>query len=174
MYCVHVNFVYHNKRWFVQRHLLNMRASSNFVTSMVFQFPRITYLESNHNLILLLDFIFYADKIPFYVNMTQKNDRNASDYIFIKDIPITFDVQIHDPSHYLNRSAISYRWNFGDGSGLFVSNSSVQMHTYTLLGNFSLDLSVHALIPAPCGPPTPLPPTPLPPGKRPWLQAKLK
>ncbi|XP_053266173.1 transmembrane glycoprotein NMB [Podarcis raffonei] len=104
-----------------------------------------------------------TDKIPFYVNMTQKNDRNASDYIFIKDIPITFDVQIHDPSHYLNRSAISYRWNFGDGSGLFVSNSSVQMHTYKLLGNFSLDLSVHALIPAPCGPPTPLPPTPLPP-----------
>ncbi|KAF7237752.1 Protein QNR-71 [Varanus komodoensis] len=101
-----------------------------------------------------------TDKIPFYVNISQKNDRNASDFIFIKDIPITFDVQLHDPSNYLNRSAIFYHWNYGDGSGAFVSNSSTSMHTYTLLGNFSLDLSVQAIIPIPCGPVTPTPPLP--------------
>ncbi|XP_042332951.1 transmembrane glycoprotein NMB isoform X2 [Sceloporus undulatus] len=101
-----------------------------------------------------------TDKIPFYVNMSQKNDRNASDHIFIKDIPITFEVKIHDPSHYLNRSIISYHWNYGDGSGLFVSNNSVSTHTYKLPGNFSLDLSVQAIIPAPCGPVTPSPPLP--------------
>ncbi|KAH0627393.1 hypothetical protein JD844_003028 [Phrynosoma platyrhinos] len=101
-----------------------------------------------------------TDKIPFYLNMSQKNDRNASDHIFIKDIPITFEVKIHDPSHYLNRSIISYHWNYGDGSGSFVSNNSVSTHTYKLLGNFSLDLSVQAIIPAPCRPVTPSPPPP--------------
>ncbi|KAJ7322406.1 hypothetical protein JRQ81_018693 [Phrynocephalus forsythii] len=101
-----------------------------------------------------------TDTIPFYVNISQKNDRNTSDHIFIKDMPITFDVRIHDPSHYLNNSVISYHWNYGDGSGLFVSNSSVSTHTYKLTGNFSLGLSVQAMIPGPCGPVTP--PAPLP------------
>ncbi|KAM6451484.1 transmembrane glycoprotein NMB [Liasis olivaceus] len=95
-----------------------------------------------------------TDQIPFSVNISQKNNRNVSDFIFIKDIPIMFDVQIHDPSHYLNHSAISYHWNFGDDSGLFVSNNSDSTHTYTLLGNFSANLSVQAIIPAPCGPVT--------------------
>ncbi|XP_034257871.1 transmembrane glycoprotein NMB [Pantherophis guttatus] len=98
-----------------------------------------------------------TDQIPFYVNISQKNNRNISDFIFIKDIPIMFDVRIHDPSHYLNHSAISYHWNFGDGSGSFVSNNSISTHTYTLLGNFSADLSVQAIIPVPCGPVTPSP-----------------
>ncbi|XP_020636784.3 transmembrane glycoprotein NMB [Pogona vitticeps] len=105
-----------------------------------------------------------TDTVPFYVNISQKNDRNTSDHIFIKDIPIMFDVRIHDPSHYLNHSVISYHWNYGDGSGLFVSNSSVSMHTYRLSGNFSLGLSVQAVIPGPCGPVTPPPPLPTSPG----------
>ncbi|KAL7976672.1 hypothetical protein Chor_008621 [Crotalus horridus] len=95
-----------------------------------------------------------TDQIPFYVNISQKNNRNVSDFIFIKDIPIMFDVRIHDPSHYLNHSDISYHWNFGDGSGSFVSNNSISTHTYTLLGNFSADLSIQAVIPVPCGPVT--------------------
>ncbi|KAJ6666588.1 hypothetical protein lerEdw1_020311 [Lerista edwardsae] len=101
-----------------------------------------------------------TDKIPFYVNISQKNDRNTTDRIFIKDIPIIFSVQIHDPSHYLNRSEISYHWDFGDGSGAFVSNNSVSTHTYTLPGNFSLNMFVQAIIPTPCGPVTP--PSPFP------------
>lgn len=103
-----------------------------------------------------------TDEIPFYVNISQKNDRNTTDRIFIKDIPITFKVQIHDPSYYLNRSDISYHWNFGDGSGLFVSNNSVTTHTYTLPGNFSLNMFVRAIIPTLCGPVTPTPPFPAP------------
>lgn len=110
---------------------------------------------------------WHADQIPFYVNISQKNNRNISDFIFIKDIPIMFDVRIHDPSHYLNHSAISYHWNFGDGSGSFVSNNSISIHTYTLLGNFSADLSVQAIIPVPCGPVTPSPLSTFP-GKYLW------
>ncbi|XP_077159388.1 transmembrane glycoprotein NMB isoform X2 [Paroedura picta] len=101
-----------------------------------------------------------TDTIPLHVTMTQKNDRNASDHIFIKDIPITFEVHLHDPSHYLNHSAVSYHWNFGDGSGSFVFRDPVSMHVYTLVGNFSLNLTVEAIIPAPYGPVTPPPPFP--------------
>ncbi|XP_067148588.1 transmembrane glycoprotein NMB [Apteryx mantelli] len=101
-----------------------------------------------------------TDKIPLFVNMSQKNDRNISDSIFIKDSPITFDVKIHDPSYYLNNSVISYKWDFGDGSGLFISSSSITPHTYALQGNFTLNLTVQAIIPVPCKPVTPTPPLP--------------
>ncbi|KFP80907.1 Protein QNR-71, partial [Acanthisitta chloris] len=97
-----------------------------------------------------------TDKIPISVILFQKHDRNISDSIFIKDSPITFDVKIHDPSYYLNNSAISYKWNFGDGSGLFVASGSTTSHTYTLQGNFTLNLTVQAIIPVPC---RPVPPT---------------
>ncbi|XP_074842272.1 transmembrane glycoprotein NMB isoform X2 [Carettochelys insculpta] len=109
-------------------------------------------------------FYVVTDQIPLYVNLSQKNDRNASDSVFIKDSPITFDVKIHDPSHYLNNSAISYKWNYGDGSGSYISNSPISMHTYTLQGNFSVNLTVQAIIPVPCRPATPTPPLPTSPG----------
>ncbi|XP_014458697.1 transmembrane glycoprotein NMB [Alligator mississippiensis] len=101
-----------------------------------------------------------TDQIPLFVNLSQKNDRNISDFIFIKDSPIIFDVKIHDPSHYLNNSAITYKWNYGDGSGLFVSNSPIITHTYTLEGNFTFNLTVQAIKPVPCKPTTPTPPYP--------------
>lgn len=99
------------------------------------------------------------------MNLSQKNDRNISDFIFIKDSPIIFDVKIHDPSHYLNNSAITYKWNYGDGSGLFVSNSPIITHTYTLEGNFTFNLTVQAIKPVPCKPTTPTPPYPTSSGK---------
>ncbi|XP_010142614.1 PREDICTED: transmembrane glycoprotein NMB [Buceros rhinoceros silvestris] len=101
-----------------------------------------------------------TDKIPIFVSMFQKHDRNISDSIFIKDSPITFDVKIHDPSSYLNNSAISYKWNFGDGSGLFVTSSSTTSHTFTLQGNFTLNLTAQAIIPVPCKPVTSTAPLP--------------
>ncbi|XP_042672834.1 transmembrane glycoprotein NMB [Centrocercus urophasianus] len=103
-----------------------------------------------------------TDKIPLSVSLSQKHDRNISDSIFIKDSPITFDVKIHDPSYYLNNSAISYKWNFGDGSGLFVESSATTSHTFALQGNFTLNLTVQAIIPVPCKPVTPTPSLPTP------------
>ncbi|KAM8967596.1 transmembrane glycoprotein NMB isoform 2-T2 [Pelodytes ibericus] len=102
-----------------------------------------------------------TDQIPFYVNISQKNDRNASDNIFIKGSPITFGVNLHDPSHYLAKSVVSFDWSFGDGNGSLISNNPVSNHTYTLHGNFSLNLTIKAAIPGPCLPvtPTPLAPT---------------
>lgn len=110
----------------------------------------------------LFIYLFFTppDKIPVIVSMFQKHDRNISDSIFIKDSPITFDAKIHDPSYYLNNSAISYKWNFGDGSGLFVASGSSTSHTYTLQGNFTMNLTVQAIIPVPCKPVTPTAPPP--------------
>ncbi|XP_074051567.1 transmembrane glycoprotein NMB [Macrotis lagotis] len=109
------------------------------------------------------DIYMVTDKIPVFVNISQKNDRNSSDEIFIKDLPILFDVHIHDPNHFLNTSTISYKWEFGDNSGLFVSNSPIFNHTYTLNGSFILNLTVQAAAPGPCPGPLPSPATPTPP-----------
>ncbi|XP_069816564.1 protein QNR-71-like [Dendropsophus ebraccatus] len=105
-----------------------------------------------------------TDEIPFYVNLSQKNDKNSSDNIFIKDSPIQFDIRLHDPSNYLNKSTLTFDWDYGDGSGLIVSNNPISSHTYTLLGNFSANLIIKAAIPGPCKPvtPTPIPTTNLP------------
>ncbi|XP_062956323.1 transmembrane glycoprotein NMB [Cynocephalus volans] len=107
------------------------------------------------------DVYVVTDEIPIYVTMSQKNNRNSSDDTFLRDLPIVFDVLIHDPSHFLNQSAIYYKWNFGDNTGLFVSNNHTLNHTYVLNGTFSLNLTVQAAVPGPC-PPTPRPPKPTP------------
>lgn len=145
--------------------------NSDFVRITASSVLKVALLAWNSVTLTLFGFIFYLDTIPFYVNISQKNDRNTSDHIFIKDMPITFTVHIHDPSHYLNNSAISYHLNYGDGSGLFVTNSSISTHTYKLIGNFSLGLSVQAMIPGPCSPVTPPAPLPTSPGKSLWLRA---
>ncbi|KAM4028242.1 protein QNR-71-like isoform 1-T1 [Anomaloglossus baeobatrachus] len=95
-------------------------------------------------------------QIPFYVKLSQKNDKNSSDNIFIKDSPITFDVRIHDPSHYLNKSKLSFAWDYGDGNDS-LSSSPVSTHNYTQIGNFSVNLTMKAAIPGPCNPATPTP-----------------
>ncbi|XP_006880452.1 PREDICTED: transmembrane glycoprotein NMB [Elephantulus edwardii] len=108
------------------------------------------------------DLYVVTDQIPIFVNMSQKNDRNVSDETFLRDLPIVFNVLIHDPSHFLNTSAVKYKWNFGDNTGLFVSNTHISNHTYELNGTFSFNLTVQASVPGPCPPPSPGPPTPTP------------
>lgn len=104
------------------------------------------------------DVYVVTDQIPIFVTMSQKNNRNSSDEIFLKDLPIIFNVLIHDPSHFLNESAIYYKWNFGDNTGLFVSNNPIMNHTYVLNGTFSFNLTVQATVPGLCSSPSPRPP----------------
>ncbi|XP_047681893.1 transmembrane glycoprotein NMB isoform X2 [Prionailurus viverrinus] len=106
------------------------------------------------------DVYVVTDHIPVFVTMYQKNDRNLSDETFLRDLPIMFTVLIHDPSHFLNESAIYYKWNFGDNTGLFVSNNPTLNHTYVLNGTFNLNLTVQAVVPGPCPSPSPKPPKP--------------
>lgn len=108
------------------------------------------------------DVYVITDQIPVLVTMSQKNDRNSSDETFLRGLPIVFDVLIHDPSHFLNDSAISYKWDFGDNTGLFVSNKHTVNHTYVLNGTFSLNLTVEAAVTGPCPSPSPSPTVPTP------------
>ncbi|XP_012879853.1 PREDICTED: transmembrane glycoprotein NMB isoform X1 [Dipodomys ordii] len=103
------------------------------------------------------DVYVVTGEIPVLVTMFQKNDRNFSDETFLRDLPIMFDVFIHDPSHFLNKSAIDYKWNFGDNTGLFISTNHTSNHTYVLNGTFNLNLTVQAAVPGPCLPPAPTP-----------------
>ncbi|XP_073532647.1 protein QNR-71-like [Phyllobates terribilis] len=97
-----------------------------------------------------------TDEIPFDVKLSQKNDKNSSDNIFIKDSPIKFDIRIHDPSHYLAKDELTFDWDYGDGNDS-LSNSPVSSHNYTQLGNFLVNLTIRAAIPGPCKPATPTP-----------------
>ncbi|XP_014641879.1 PREDICTED: transmembrane glycoprotein NMB [Ceratotherium simum simum] len=113
------------------------------------------------------DVYVVTDQIPIFVTMSQKNNRNLSDETFLRNLPIIFNVLIHDPSHFLNKSAINYKWIFGDNTGLFVSLNSTLNHTYVRNGTFNLNLTVQAAVPGPCPSPSPRPPKPtpsLPPG----------
>ncbi|MGH0155498.1 UNVERIFIED_CONTAM: hypothetical protein FKN15_029352 [Acipenser sinensis] len=99
---------------------------------------------------------FVTDQIPFIVNISQKNDRNASDNVFIKDADIVFNVKIHDPSYYLKAAEVSYKWDFNDGN-LLITPSSVATHAYNQLMNYTVKLTVEAIFKVPCGPATPTP-----------------
>ncbi|KAM4873628.1 transmembrane glycoprotein NMB [Thomomys bottae] len=96
------------------------------------------------------DVYVVTDQIPVFVTMSQKNNRNSSEETFLRDLPIVFDVLIHDPSHFLNESDIYYKWNFGDNTGLFISNNHTSNHTYVLNGTFNLNLTVQAAVLKPC------------------------
>ncbi|XP_056375750.1 protein QNR-71-like isoform X2 [Hyla sarda] len=101
-----------------------------------------------------------TDQIPFYVKFSQKNDKNSSDQLFIKDSPIDFDILIHDPSNYLNKSTLKFDWDYGDGNGSFSSNNPLSNHTYDMFGNYTAMLTIKAAIPGPCNPVTPTTPVP--------------
>ncbi|XP_041098474.1 protein QNR-71-like [Polyodon spathula] len=99
---------------------------------------------------------FVTDQIPFIVNISQKNDRNASDNVFMKDSDIVFNVKLHDPSNYLKAAEVSYKWDFNDGNKL-ITYSPVATHAYSQLVNYTVKLTVEAVFNVPCGPPTPTP-----------------
>ncbi|RXM27623.1 Protein QNR-71 [Acipenser ruthenus] len=102
---------------------------------------------------------FVTDQIPFIVNISQKNAQNASDNVFIKDSDIVFNVKIHDPSNYLKKAEVSYKWDFSDGNKL-TTRSSIATHAYSQLVNYTVKLTIEAIFKVPCGPATPTPMSP--------------
>ncbi|XP_036103545.1 transmembrane glycoprotein NMB isoform X1 [Molossus molossus] len=136
----------------------NVTLGPQFMEVTVFRRDRRTYVP----IAKVKDVYVVTDQILIFVNMSQKNDRNSSDETFLRDIPIMFNVLIHDPSHFLSASTINYKWNFGDNTGLFVSNNHTLNHTYVLNGTFNLNLTVQAAVPGPCPSPSPRPPRPTP------------
>ncbi|XP_032902258.1 transmembrane glycoprotein NMB isoform X2 [Amblyraja radiata] len=90
-----------------------------------------------------------TDRLPIYVQISQKDKRTTTDNVYIKDLNVIFDVKINDPSNYLKNAAISYSWKFGDGPETLSKNPTV-IHNYTKTGHFNPKLIVKAIIPVPC------------------------
>ncbi|XP_072139086.1 protein QNR-71, partial [Mobula birostris] len=90
-----------------------------------------------------------TDRIPTYVQISQKYHRNTTDKVYIKDLNVIFDVKINDPSNYLKNAAVSYSWNFGDGHKS-ASKSPTIIHNFTKTGHFNPSLTVKATIPVSC------------------------
>ncbi|XP_029450633.1 melanocyte protein PMEL isoform X2 [Rhinatrema bivittatum] len=93
-----------------------------------------------------------TDQIPLSVEISQIMDLDGDDKQFVQNRPISFQVQVHDPSQYLRGADLSYSWDFGDQSGTLISHSGAVTHAYTAAGSFRSQLILQAAIPlASCG-----------------------
>uniref|UniRef100_A0A4W3JQR0 Glycoprotein nmb n=1 Tax=Callorhinchus milii TaxID=7868 RepID=A0A4W3JQR0_CALMI len=90
-----------------------------------------------------------TDKIPVFVTISQKSKCKNDENVYIKNLKMIFNVKIQDPSNYLKKAAITYRWNFDDGNES-VSKVRTTTHNYTMLGQYTPTLTVEAIIPVPC------------------------
>lgn len=108
--------------------------------------------QDNELLTTLLHALFFLDKIPLAVSISQKAAVNQSDNVFFSGEDVVFKVQLHDPSGYLKTAAaIDYIWDFRDGNQL-VTHQNVTTHTYSRLGDMSVKLVVEAAFPGECLP----------------------
>ncbi|KAK7132603.1 hypothetical protein R3I93_018980 [Phoxinus phoxinus] len=99
-----------------------------------------------------------TDQIPFAVSLTQVNDKDEGDRIFIQNRAVAFSITLHDPSQYLSKSDVTFNWNFGDGSGTVISRELTVTHTYMASGAFKPQVVVQAAIPdSSCATPPNLP-----------------
>lgn len=90
------------------------------------------------------------DQIPFTVTLSQVGDINQGDQSFIQNRAVYFSINLHDPSHYLNGSDITFNWDFGDNSGTLISRETTVTHTYLTTGSFRPQVVLMAAISTGC------------------------
>ncbi|KAI7789803.1 premelanosome protein a [Triplophysa rosa] len=93
-----------------------------------------------------------TDQIPFAVTLSQVGDITQGDQSFIQNTALSFSINVHDPSHYLSGSDITFNWDFGDSSGTLISQDAIVAHTYLTSGSFRPQVLLMAAILSNCSP----------------------